>query len=81
MSSASPAVTSAARTWALAAAGILLAGAMVLHRVTLSSQGRVILQDADAPWIMVNTPVTTQLQQWGSDEAPLARFSTSSTGC
>ncbi len=58
--------------------GLAIAAAVLLcaHRVWLSPAGRVIFQDPAAPWIMVESPVTARLQQWGRTEVPRTRFET-----
>ncbi len=53
---------------------ILLAVALVVHRVFFSPSGILIIQDERAPWIMVDAPIKARLQQWGRVEAPVTRF-------
>ena len=60
--------------WSGAGMLVLLAIALVLHTVLLSPSGIIVLQDQRAPWIMVDGPITAQLQQWGRVDAPVTRF-------
>jgi len=60
--------------WSGAGMLILLAVALVVHRVFFSPSGILILQDERAPWIMVDAPIKARLQQWGRVEAPVTRF-------
>ena len=60
--------------WSGAGMLILLAVALVVHRVFFSPSGILVLQDERAPWIMVDAPIKARLQQWGRVEAPVTRF-------
>jgi len=39
-----------------------------------SPDARLVVPGPDAPWVMVDVPVTARLQQWGRAEAPPVRF-------
>jgi hypothetical protein len=62
----------ARRTCALGLA--LLPLGLLLGRCATSSEIPFLRQSAAAPWIMPDVPVTAELQQWGREAAPLARF-------
>ena len=60
--------------WTGAGVLILLAFALVVHRIFFSPSGILVLQDERAPWIMVDGPITARLQQWERVDAPVTRF-------
>jgi len=57
-------------------AAVLLAGGLISTYAVRSPKSRLIFQEASAPWIMADRPVSTALEQWGSSTAPVTSFST-----
>ncbi len=53
---------------------IPLSVCFVALRCALSPDVPLIRQSADAPWIMAPSPVSAELQQWGREDVPVARF-------
>jgi len=68
---------SRADKWAWIAFGltVLVACLGVAHRVAVSPKGRVIVQDADAPWIMAQRPFSAAIRQHGRSEPLVTEFS------
>jgi hypothetical protein len=65
------------RSRAQQAGAVALAAAslgFLLQRCACSPQVPFIRQSASAPWIMPASPVSAELQQWGRQEIPVARF-------
>jgi hypothetical protein len=60
--------------WTGAGVLVLVALALVVHRIFFSPSGILVLQDERAPWIMVKAPIDAEVQQWGRVEAPVTRF-------
>ncbi len=61
--------------WGAAGLAVLLAIGAAAYRIVCSPAGIVILQDSEAPWIMVDAPVTARIQQWRRPTTPRASFS------
>ena len=58
---------------ALALACAVLAVGVFAWRAR-APEARLVVPGPDAPWVMVDAPVTARLQQWGREEAPPVRF-------
>jgi hypothetical protein len=62
--------------WLGAGLCVLAGVGLTAQRIGAGGAGVVLVQDASAPWIMVDRPPSAMLQQWGRTEAPVVRFAT-----
>jgi hypothetical protein len=48
--------------------------ALLAHRALLAPEGRFVVQDPGAPWIMAPLPFSAKIRQWGRERAPRTLF-------
>jgi hypothetical protein len=53
---------------------VLVGLALLAQRALLASDGRFVVQDASAPWIMAPLPFSSKIRQWGRERAVRTLF-------
>lgn len=60
--------------FALFCVAVVIGLSMLAHRALLSADGRFIVQDQSAPWIMAPLPFSSKIRQWGREHPPRTLF-------